>query len=169
MQRKFEKLYRGILALLFVLLLWSVWRASAQSTNAPAAEPAQTNSVTAPTNSSKLVTAAERLVSPAWIEALAADLPFLKRQLWGNELWKYLFSLLYIFLAFYISKLLDFLTRIWLKRWAERTTTKFDDLVLELLNGPVKVVTFVIFLRVGLDVFDWPPVVQNVSRSPTWC
>jgi MscS family membrane protein len=31
-----------------------------------------------------------------------------------------------------------------------------------LLNGPVKVVAFVIFLRIGLDVFDWPELVQQV-------
>ena len=85
-----------------------------------------------------------------------------EKEWWGNESWKYLFSLIYIFLAFYVSKLLDFLTRVWLKRWAEKTATKFDDLVLELLNGPVKVVAFVIFLRIGLDVFHWPPPVQTV-------
>ena len=107
-------------------------------------------------------TMAKLLETPEWIEKLAEDLPFLKIRLWGNELWKYLFSLIYIFLAFYVSKFLDYLTRVWLKKWAERTTTKFDDLVLELLNGPVKIVAFVIFLRIGLDVFQWPEMVQKV-------
>src|SRR5206468_745715 len=60
------------------------------------------------------------------------------------------------------SKFLDFLTRVWLKRWAERTATKFDDLVLEVLNGPIKIIAFVIFLRIGLEVFIWPPMVQAV-------
>lgn len=93
---------------------------------------------------------------------MAASAPFLKYRLWGNELWKYLFSLVYIFLAFYVSKLLDFLTRVWLKKLAARSQTKFDDLLLDLLNGPVKVVAFVIFLRVGLDVFQWPDLVQKI-------
>jgi MscS family membrane protein len=69
--------------------------------------------------------------------------------------------LVYIFLAFYVSKFLDYLTRVWLKKWAERTSTKFDDLILELLNGPIKVVAFMIFLRIGLDVFAWPATVQK--------
>jgi len=77
-------------------------------------------------------------------------------------LWQYVGSLIYIFLAFYISKFLDFLTRVWLKRWAERTETKFDDLLLDLLNGPVKIIAFVIFLRIGLEVFSWPPMVQTI-------
>jgi MscS family membrane protein len=100
--------------------------------------------------------------TPQWIERLAAGLPFLKSQWFGNELWKYLFSLIYIFLAFYVSKFADYLTRVWLKKWSKRTETKFDDLLLELLNGPVKVVLFVIFLRIGLDVFRWPDLVQKV-------
>lgn len=102
------------------------------------------------------------MVTPQWIKELAVEFPFLTHPLWGNELWKYLFSLIYIFLAFYVSKLLDYLTRVWLKKWAARTKTKFDDLVLELLNGPVKVVAFMIFLRIGLDVFAWPEMVQKI-------
>jgi MscS family membrane protein len=77
-------------------------------------------------------------------------------------LWQYCASLIYIFLAFYVSKILDFLTRVWLKRWAEKTETKFDDLLLDLLNGPVKIISFVIFLRIGLEVFSWPAMVQTV-------
>ncbi|MBC8094659.1 MAG: mechanosensitive ion channel [Akkermansiaceae bacterium] len=76
-------------------------------------------------------------------------------------LWQYCASLLYIFLAFYVSKFLDFLTRVWLKRWATRTATRFDDLLLDLLNGPTKIIAFVIFLRIGLEVFSWPVLVRN--------
>jgi MscS family membrane protein len=48
---------------------------------------------------------------------------------------------------------------VWLKSLGEKT--KFDDLILELLNGPIKVVAFMIFLRIGLDVFAWPATVQK--------
>jgi MscS family membrane protein len=106
------------------------------------------------------------LASSQWIEKLSVRVPFLRYEIWGNELWKYLFSLIYIFLAFYVSKILDFMTRVWLKRWTSKTKTTFDDLLLELLNGPVKVVSFIIFLRIGMDVFDWPVVVHKVlSKS----
>jgi MscS family membrane protein len=103
---------------------------------------------------------AEELESPGWVKYLAQDWPFLEYHFWGNELWKYLFSLVYIFLAFYISKFLDYLTRVWLKRWTDQKQTKVDDLLLDLLNGPVKVVFFMIFLRIGLDVFQWPSQVE---------
>ena len=166
MQRKFQWLYYGLMVSLCVLLVWSVWRSAAQNSNDVAAAAAV---VTAGgmTNhpAGTVVTLIKKLETPEWVEQLAVNFPFLKKVWWGNELWKYLFSLIYIFLAFYISKFLDFLTRVWLKRWAEKTETKFDDLLLELLNGPVRVVAFVIFLRIGLDVFQWPDKVQLVMNK----
>ena len=80
----------------------------------------------------------------------------------GERLWKYFASLIYIFLAFYVSKFLDFLTRVWLAKWTSKTKTQFDDLLLDLLNGPIKIVSFVIFLNIGLGVFDWPNLVNKI-------
>jgi MscS family membrane protein len=74
----------------------------------------------------------------------------------GNPVWQYLASLIYIVLAFYVSKLLDYIIQVQLKRWASKTATNLDDLILELLRGPVKIISFVILLHVGLRVFSWP-------------
>lgn len=79
----------------------------------------------------------------------------------GIPLWQYVASFLFIFFAFYIAKFVDFTVRVWLKRWAARTPTRTDDLLLEVAHGPVKVVAFVIFLHVGLSVFPWPPRVEG--------
>jgi len=166
MMKNFEKVFRSLMVLLLVILAWSVWRSAAETnltTEAAAGlavasnNPAGTNSLPA-TAKSILV---KEFASPDWIINLAKDWPFLRYHFCGNELWKYIFSLIYIFLAFYVSKFLDYLTRVWLKKWADKTESKLDDLLLELLNGPVKIISFVIFLRIGLDVFAWPPAVQN--------
>lgn len=74
----------------------------------------------------------------------------------GNPLWQYLASLTYIVLAFYVAKFLDWLTRVWLRQFTKRTQTSLDDQLLELLNGPVKIVAFVVFLHIGLSIFHWP-------------
>ena len=171
--KNFEKVFRSLMVLLLVILAWSVWRSAAETnltTEAAAGlavasnNPAGTNSLPA-TAKSILV---KEFASPDWIINLAKDWPFLRYHFCGNELWKYIFSLIYIFLAFYVSKFLDYLTRVWLKKWADKTESKLDDLLLELLNGPVKIISFVIFLRIGLDVFAWPPAVQNtVSKGFT--
>lgn len=74
--------------------------------------------------------------------------------------------LLYIFLAFFVSKLLDFLIRGRLKHWAAKTKTKFDDALLELCRGPLKIVVFVILLHLGLRIVSWPEwFAEFLSRS----
>src|SRR2546430_8664695 len=78
----------------------------------------------------------------------------------GEPLWKYLASLIYIFLAFYVSKFLDYLTRVWLKKWTSKT--QLADLLLGLLNGPIKIIAFVVFLNIGLEMFDWPDVIRKI-------
>jgi MscS family membrane protein len=74
----------------------------------------------------------------------------------GIPLWQYLASLIYIFLAFYVSKALDLFIRERVQRWAGRTATKMDDILVGLVRGPVKVVSFVVLLHVGMEVYSWP-------------
>ena len=85
----------------------------------------------------------------------------LRTPLLGNPLWQYLASLLYIVLAFYVAKFLDWLTRVWLRKFTGKTKTSLDDQLLELLNGPIKVVVFVVFLHIGLTLFHWPPTAEE--------
>lgn len=97
-------------------------------------------------------------VSPRenWLTFGLDRIPWLRVEVVGNPLWQYLASLIYILLAFYFSKLLDYVIQVQLKKWAARTQTRFDDLMLDLLHGPVKIIAFVVLLHVGLRVFAWP-------------
>ena len=53
------------------------------------------------------------------------DVAFLREhRLFDEALWKYAASLIYILLAFYLSKLLDWIVNSWLKRLAAKTETK---------------------------------------------
>ncbi|HVY70610.1 MAG TPA: mechanosensitive ion channel family protein [Verrucomicrobiae bacterium] len=74
----------------------------------------------------------------------------------GNPLWQYLAALLYVILAFYASKLLDYVIQVHLRKLTAKTKTQIDDLFLELVRGPVKIVTFVVLLHAGLQLFVWP-------------
>lgn len=150
MRRNFEWMYRGLLGLLAAMAFWAVWVNAQESgaTNAPPVAPDPTNA---------LFTTGFGRLEGGWLTFGLDRITLLREyEPLGQPLWKYLASLVYIFLAFYISKFLDFFIGVWLKRWAEKTESKLDDLLLELLRGPVKVVAFVIFLHVGLGVFEWP-------------
>src|SRR6185503_2921000 len=86
--------------------------------------------------------------------------------LMGQPLWKYIASLIYILLALVVSKLLDWATATWLKKLASRTATKLDDLLLQLLHGPIKVIAFIVLLHIGLTFFQWPPPLSTyLSRG----
>jgi len=97
-----------------------------------------------------------RLRSAAWLHFGLDRIDALKETLFDIPLWQYLASFIYIFLAFYVSKLFDFVIRGQLRQWARRTATRLDDVLLELLRGPIKIILFVILLHIGLRVFVWP-------------
>jgi MscS family membrane protein len=159
MNWRFLYLYRGFLALLLTGVFWSVWT-SAQ-VEAPVGGAAVSNKVAVAGNGPNYLP----LLPLASGHALTFGLDevgFLQHAILGQPAWKYLASLLYIFLAFYVSKLLDWVIGVWLKRWAEKSDTKLDDLILGLLRGPVKVISFAVFFYIGLDLFEWPDAVQMV-------
>jgi len=151
MRWRFEWVYRFGLALLLVVAFWSVW-AGAQETNGAKAPPV---GGLVPTNKFQALTFGLDNVG-VLNNYTVLDQP----------LWKYLASLIYIVLAFCVAWLLDWFVNVWLKRLAAKTETKYDDLLLELLRGPVKVVAFVILLNIGLGIFEWPARAQIfISRG----
>ena len=158
MKRKLDLIFRSYVFALVALLLWAVWTEAQTNTvlSTNAASRRATPNATDSGRSSSVVHKDELTFGLDKIEVLNHQWPS------GIPLWQYLASLIYIFLAFCVSKLLDSLTRVWLKKWAERTKTKFDDLLIGLLSGPVKIVVFVIFLKIGLEVFDWGKVINNI-------
>jgi MscS family membrane protein len=79
----------------------------------------------------------------------------------GIPIWQYVSSLIYIFLAFYVSKMLDTLITGRVRAWASRTKTTLDDVMFELLRGPVRLVSFVILLHLGMGVYAWPAVLEG--------
>jgi MscS family membrane protein len=145
---------------LLVLWLWVVW-AGAQPAPTTAVATTNASSVTQTNQPGALAQGLARLEEAHLTFGLDRIALLRDNTVFGEPLWKYIASLIFIFLAFYVSKLLDFIVGVWLKRWAEKTETKFDDLLLTLLRGPVKAVAFVIFLHIGLSIFRWPSPVQT--------
>jgi len=149
MNWRFAWFYRCGLAALFILACWSVW--------ADVVTPTNTVPPVAPEHHA--TNALMNWKAPTFgldnFDSLCENKPL------GEPLWKYLASLIYIVLAFGVAWLLDRLVNGWLKRLAARTESQYDDLLLALLRGPVKVVAFVILLHIGLGMFDWPERAQK--------
>jgi MscS family membrane protein len=73
----------------------------------------------------------------------------------GEPLWKYIASLIYVLLAFYAAKLIDLIARVWFKKVTSSKSAVLDEVLFDLLRGPIKVVVFVVLLNIGLNIFDW--------------
>src|SRR5579859_4355211 len=136
MRVQFKTIFRGCLSLLVIFWAWALWAAVA-TTNAPASS---TNRPSALLEDVERFSEHPLTFNLDQVPALR-DYGFL-----GEPLWKYLASLIYVLLAFYATKLIDFLTRLWLKRFASRSQNNLGDLLLQLLRGPIKIVIFVVLL-----------------------
>jgi MscS family membrane protein len=153
MKLRFESVFRGCMAVLVVLLIWSVW-ASAQEGAASDPGVAGADAVRD-----------EGMMPGKWTPWLTFGLDrmdWLQVRILSIPLYQYFASLIYVFLALYLSKLIDILVRGRLRRWLERSPSKLNTLLVGLIRGPIRVVVFVVLLHLGLMVFEWPDWLQVV-------
>jgi MscS family membrane protein len=143
-----ENCLRLALCGLVAILLWTARPArAAEGTNAPAA-----------TNAPAHLTSSLDTFAREHAETLSFGLNHieaLQGEILGHPIWQYLATLIFVVLAFYVSKLVDWFINGRLKKWAAKTDTQWDDILINLLDGPVKVIVFVILVHVGLALFDW--------------
>ena len=150
-------------AVVLISLMIGTWSGSLRAADAPPAAgnaPANTNAPADKAGSPGSKTSATNEI------ALVDEMPYLSFGLDGVEplqarwfevpIWQFLASLIYVFLAFLTARVIDWVLGIRLRKWAKRTPTKYDDIILELIRGPIKVVTFVVLLHIGLRIFRWP-------------
>jgi MscS family membrane protein len=147
-------------------LVWSLWSLSlaAETTNAPASKDgdlaAKASALTRKVIDEQFVQSHQTELS-FWINTI----PGMELPLFGIPRWQYLASLVYLVLAFYFSRALDWLIQNRLKQWASRTTTEWDDILVKLADGPVKAITLVFLIHIGLEFYDWPAWLEvNLSR-----
>src|ERR1051325_968535 len=112
MKVKFNPLFRALMIFLLITFALSLW-AEAQTV---------TNKTSSATNQpSALVKGFETLGGHYLTFGLDRVEPLRPFGFLGEPLWKYLASLIYILLAFYIAKLIDLITGVWLKKFAAKT------------------------------------------------
>lgn len=126
--------------------------------------PATNAIITAtPTNSRPLLAFPEiSVTNHAYLTFGLNEVDALQGKFLGNPVWQYVAFAIYIALAFFISRVFDTLLGVWLKKLAKKTDTDLDDLVIEMLRGPAKVVAFVFLMHIGLSLFRWPETVERI-------
>lgn len=163
---KFNTVYRAGLCLVAAMLLGPVEVAGQDRSLATPAIRAGTNAVPAGPgmeSASPEIPSASQAKKQVSLTFGLDRVAVLRREFpAGISLWQYLASIIYVGLALAVSWLLDLLARLYLRRWAERTKTRFDDLLLAILDGPIRVVSFVVLLNIGLQFFAWPKFIEEI-------
>src|ERR1035438_5460129 len=108
MRFRFDMFFRAGAVFLLAMLAWSIWASAQTNTNT---SPALTAN-----QPSALIRNVERLEEHHLTFGLDRIEPLRELKVLGEPLWKYLASLIYILLAVYAAKVVDFLARVWLKR-----------------------------------------------------
>ena len=148
-------------------LVWSLWSLSL------AAETTNTTTVAKGTDmASKASALTRQVINEEFIQSHKTELSFWINQLPGMEelflgipRWQYAASLLYLILAVSVSRALDWLIQNRLKHWASKTDTEWDDILVKLADGPVKAITLVFLIHIGLELYNWPLWLEiNISR-----
>ena len=148
-------------------LVWSLWSLSL------AAETTNTATVAKSTDlASKASALTRRVIDEQFIQSHQTELSFWINGLPGMEepflgipRWQYAASVVYLILAFYLSRALDWFIQNRLKHWGAKTLTEWDDILVKLADGPVKAITLVFLIHIGLELYDWPSWLEiNLSR-----
>ena len=148
-------------------LVWILWSLSL------AAETTNTTTVAKGTDmASKASALTRQVINEEFIQSHKTELSFWINQLPGMEelflgipRWQYAASLLYLILAVSVSRALDWLIQNRLKHWASKTDTEWDDILVKLADGPVKAITLVFLIHIGLELYNWPLWLEiNISR-----
>lgn len=148
-------------------LVWSLWSLSL------AAETTNTATVAKSTDlASKASALTRRVIDEQFIQSHQTELSFwingipgMEEPFLGIPRWQYAASVVYLILAFYLSRALDWFIQNRLKHWGAKTLTEWDDILVKLADGPVKAITLVFLIHIGLELYDWPSWLEiNLSR-----
>jgi len=147
-------------------LVWSLWSMAlaADGTNGPAPKDGDL--------ASKASALTRKVIDQEFIQSHQTELSFWINRIPGMEepflgipRWQYLASLLYLVLAFLFSRALDWFIQNRLKHWASKTETEWDDILVKLADGPVKAISLVFLIHIGLELYEWPAWLEiNLSR-----
>ena len=148
-------------------LVWSLWSLSL------AAETTNTATVAKSTDlASKASALTRRVIDEQFIQSHQTELSFwingipgMEEPFLGIPRWQYAASVVYLIFAFYLSRALDWFIQNRLKHWGAKTLTEWDDILVKLADGPVKAITLVFLIHIGLELYDWPSWLEiNLSR-----
>ncbi|HEX7859908.1 MAG TPA: mechanosensitive ion channel family protein [Verrucomicrobiae bacterium] len=149
----FFYLYMGAM---LCILAWSVFTH---------AQPTNTATVTAQANAPvQAVNVVVKNESPSLSFGLDR-FEELQRPIFGIPVWQYIASAFYVLLAVLVARIVNYLVTVQLKKLFVRTKWTFGERIVQLLNGPIRMLVLVLLLQLGLNLYQWPPWMEAWLRK----
>lgn len=83
----------------------------------------------------------------------------------GNPLWKYFLFAFILLLTYPASKIIIYILKNYLIKWAERTKWKFDDVLIKSINPPITMFVFAGLFYVGMTFIEGGIVESFFQRA----
>lgn len=91
--------------------------------------------------------------------------PELRATLFQIPLWQYLATIIYLVLALFAARLLDYLLTVQLRKAAGKRSGELARMLIDLLHGPTKVLAFVLLAHFGFNLFEWPDWLEVWTKT----
>jgi len=90
---------------------------------------------------------------------------FLSWEIWGSTVYEYLLSLAWLVLGFTLLWLFNMLFIRQLKKWAEKTSTTWDDFIIEVIQKRLVPLLYIVLLYVVLKNYPFSEMVTQVLNG----
>lgn len=84
------------------------------------------------------------------------QIPWLEVKFQGTPLWQYFAFLIFLVIAYFVTKLLSAILFSSAKKWLPSAENNLGKRVLSLMCKPARLIIFVTFLYIGLELYKWP-------------
>lgn len=102
-----------------------------------------------PENNTRIVSS---LKASFWLD----QIPWLEVKFQGTPLWQYFAFLIFLVIAYFVTKLLSAILFAFAKKWLPSAENALGKRVFSLMSKPARLIIFVTFLYIGLELYKWP-------------
>ena len=90
---------------------------------------------------------------------------FLDREIFGNSVYRYILLFLTILIGFVVARTVEYLLGHKLAKLAQKTTTKLDDVAIEIIKKPLKYIILLLALKIGSGFLLIPEKVEGITDN----
>ncbi|MBI4052616.1 MAG: mechanosensitive ion channel family protein [Candidatus Diapherotrites archaeon] len=90
---------------------------------------------------------------------------FFSREYFGNAISQYVVFLAIVGISVLVAKAADYLIKNWFRRLADKSSNKFDDLVLDVIEKPLVLAIVIAGIFIGYHFLSFPDAIDGIFRN----